>query len=80
MKENRLRLFLYSVHFIVFYLAVWTKWFYLSIFSSFVLIVPLLVLYYLFDFPLFLRNYLWFPFIAYLIVFKTVHLPLFFLH
>ncbi|MDM5156698.1 alkaline phosphatase family protein [Bacillus sp. DX1.1] len=49
-----------------------------AFFSSFVLIVPLLVLYYLFDFPLFLRNYLWFPFVAYLIVFKVVHLPLFF--
>ena len=39
----------------------------LAIFQSFLYVIPLLVLYYLFDFPLFLRNYLWIPFVVYLI-------------
>ncbi|MCM3602578.1 alkaline phosphatase family protein [Robertmurraya korlensis] len=47
-----------------------------SIFLSLLVIIPILALYFIFDFPLFLRNYLWIPFIAYLIVWNNVHLPL----
>ncbi|MEK3992116.1 alkaline phosphatase family protein [Robertmurraya sp. FSL R5-0851] len=47
-----------------------------SIFLSLLVIIPILALYFIFDFPLFLRNYLWIPFIAYLIVWNDVHLPL----
>lgn len=39
-------------------------------------VIPLLALYYLFDFPLFLRNYLWMPFIAFLIVWDSLNLNL----
>ena len=41
-------------------------------------ILPLLIIYYLFDFPLFLRNYLWIPFTAYLIIWNHVNLSLLF--
>lgn len=41
-------------------------------------ILPLLIIYYLFDFPLFLRNYLWIPFTAYLIIWNQVNLSLLF--
>lgn len=44
--------------------------------GSFLLVLPLLVLYYIFDFPLFLRNYLWIPFIAYLMMFEQFTLSL----
>jgi uncharacterized membrane protein YecN with MAPEG domain len=43
---------------------------------SFLLVVPLLALYYHFDFPLLLRNYLWIPFVGYLIVYGDVNLAL----
>ncbi|SEA25472.1 Sulfatase [Thalassobacillus cyri] len=43
---------------------------------SLLLIVPLLALHYHFDFPLLLRNYLWLPFVAYLILWGEVNLPL----
>ena len=39
----------------------------LALFQSFLYVIPLFVLYYLYDFPLFLRNYLWIPFVVYLI-------------
>ncbi|MDN3018798.1 alkaline phosphatase family protein [Paenibacillus sp. BSR1-1] len=39
-------------------------------------IIPMLVIYYLFDYPLFLRNYLWIPFTAYLIIWNNVNLGL----
>ncbi|MCH6268298.1 MULTISPECIES: alkaline phosphatase family protein [Neobacillus] len=41
-------------------------------------ILPLLVIYYVFDFPLFLRNYLWIPLVAYLIIWNNVNLGLLF--
>ncbi|MBM7648890.1 hypothetical protein JOC78_001840 [Bacillus ectoiniformans] len=47
--------------------------------SSFLFIVPLLVLYFIYDFPLFLRNYLWIPFIAFILMGGTVDFPLMFL-
>ena len=40
--------------------------------------IPLLVLYYLFDFPLFLRNYLWIPFVVYLITWNDTNIGLLF--
>ncbi len=50
--------------------------FWSSFFISFLLVLPLLAVYYVYDFPLFLRNYLWIPFVVYLIVFQTVNIPL----
>ncbi|OZI11262.1 sulfatase [Bacillaceae bacterium SAS-127] len=35
---------------------------------SFLLVLPLFVLYFIYDFPLFLRNYLWMPFVAFLLI------------
>ncbi|WP_226577664.1 alkaline phosphatase family protein [Halobacillus litoralis] len=43
---------------------------------SFLFTLPLLALYYHFDFPLLLRNYLWIPFVGYLILFGDVNLLL----
>ncbi|WLR50150.1 alkaline phosphatase family protein [Bacillus tianshenii] len=43
---------------------------------SFVVIVPLLALYFIYDFPLFLRNFLWLPLIAYLLMWDSVNLSL----
>ena len=50
----------------------------LAIFQSFLYVIPLLVLYYLFDFPLFLRNYLWIPFVVYLITWNVTNIGLLF--
>jgi hypothetical protein len=57
--------------FILYTMSDWT-----ALFSSLLLVIPLFVLYYIYDFPLFLRNYLWLPFVAYVIMFKTVNIPL----
>lgn len=46
---------------------------------GFLSILPLFVIYYLFDFPLFLRNYLWIPFTSYLIIWNQVNLSLLFI-
>lgn len=43
---------------------------------SFLIIIPLLVIYFIYDFPLFLRNYLWIPFVVYLIVWNDVNVSL----
>lgn len=43
---------------------------------SFLSVIPLLVIYYLYDFPLFLRNYLWLPFVAFLIIWNDVSVSL----
>ncbi|WP_135548296.1 alkaline phosphatase family protein [Paenibacillus cymbidii] len=45
--------------------------------ASLLLIAPLLVLYYLFDYPLFLRNYLWFPVVSALLIWGAGHLALY---
>ena len=50
----------------------------LALFQSFLYVIPLLVLYYLFDFPLFLRNYLWIPFVVYLITWNVTNIGLLF--
>ncbi|WP_044893049.1 alkaline phosphatase family protein [Bacillus alveayuensis] len=47
-----------------------------NLYSSFLMTLPLFIVYYLFDFPLFLRNYLWIPFVIYLILFQVVSIPL----
>ncbi|GHH98607.1 alkaline phosphatase family protein [Neobacillus kokaensis] len=39
-------------------------------------IVPLLIIYFVYDYPLFLRNYLWLPFVAYLMIWNHVNLGL----
>jgi hypothetical protein len=45
---------------------------------SFLMVIPLLVIYYVYDFPLFLRNYLWLPFVAFLIIWNDVSVLLLF--
>ncbi|HYK73146.1 MAG TPA: alkaline phosphatase family protein [Pseudoneobacillus sp.] len=47
-----------------------------AFFIGLLLTLPFIVLYNRFDFPLFLRNYLWIPLIAYLIIWKDVNLSL----
>ncbi|OEH91898.1 alkaline phosphatase family protein [Bacillus solimangrovi] len=39
---------------------------------SFVTIIPFLILYFIYDFPLFLRNFLWIPLIAYLLIWGEI--------
>ncbi|WP_377888246.1 alkaline phosphatase family protein [Alkalihalobacillus sp. R86527] len=55
---------------LLFYITQWSS---LVFWSSFLIgfgaILPLLVLYYNYDYPLFLRNYLWIPLIGYLLLF-----------
>jgi hypothetical protein len=46
------------------------------LFISFVLVLPLSIIYYVYDYPLFLRNYLWVPYIVFLIVWQFADLPL----
>ncbi|WP_027409526.1 alkaline phosphatase family protein [Anoxybacteroides tepidamans] len=43
---------------------------------SFILVLPLFVIYYVYDYPLFLRNYLWIPYIVFLIIWKFVNVKL----
>lgn len=63
--------------FLLFHIAeVGTSSFWEDMLGSLLLVLPLLVLYYIFDFPLFLRNYLWIPFIAYLMMFGQFTLSL----
>lgn len=63
--------------FLLFHIAeVGTGSFWGNMLGSLLLVLPLLVLYYIFDFPLFLRNYLWIPFIAYLMMFGQFTLSL----
>jgi len=50
-----------------------------KLYLSFLFTLPLLVIYYLYDFPLFLRNYLWIPLVVYILLFQTVSVPLLFL-
>jgi Type I phosphodiesterase / nucleotide pyrophosphatase/Sulfatase len=49
-----------------------------ALLGAFIYVIPLLVIYFKYDFPLFLRNYLWLPFVAFLIVFKEVDIGLLF--
>ncbi|MCA0753552.1 alkaline phosphatase family protein [Paenibacillus sp. N4] len=43
---------------------------------SLLMILPVLAIFYHYDFPLFLRNYLWFPAVAALLLWEPAHLPL----
>ena len=44
--------------------------------QSFLYVIPLLIIYFVFDFPLFLRNYLWIPFVVYLIIWNDIDIGL----
>lgn len=65
---------------LLFYISQWSS---LTFWSSFLLglgaVLPLLVLYYNYDYPLFLRNYLWIPLISYLLLFDFFSLSAAFL-
>ncbi|MCM3694356.1 alkaline phosphatase family protein [Neobacillus niacini] len=50
----------------------------LALFESLLYVIPVLILYYIFDFPLFLRNYLWIPFVVYLIIWNDINIGLLF--
>lgn len=50
----------------------------LALFESLLYVIPVLILYYIFDFPLFLRNYLWIPFVVYLIIWNEIDTGLLF--
>ena len=64
---------------LLFHMGALTDWnLALVLFQSFLYVIPLLVLYYLFDFPLFLRNYLWIPFVVYLITWNDTNIGLLF--
>lgn len=43
---------------------------------AFLTVLPLFIIYFIYDFPLFLRNYLWIPFIVYLIVWPEPNINL----
>ncbi|NBI30038.1 alkaline phosphatase family protein [Chengkuizengella marina] len=62
----------------VFYLYHISLWGELSFWKNTILglflILPLFIIYYHYDFPLYLRNYLWIPLIAYLIIFSETEL------
>lgn len=45
---------------------------------SFLLVVPLVILYFIYDFPLFLRNYLWIPVLAAVMIWNDTNLSLIF--
>jgi hypothetical protein len=62
---------------VLFYFTSLTDYSFLKAFLfSFVLVLPIFVIYNRFDYPLFLRNYLWIPLIAYLLIWKEVNLGL----
>ncbi|MFB5283915.1 alkaline phosphatase family protein [Peribacillus sp. Hz7] len=48
----------------------------LDLLGAFLYVIPLLILFFIYDFPLLLRNYLWIPFVVFLIVFKEVDIGL----
>src|SRR6476619_3835055 len=48
----------------------------LDLLLAFVYVIPLLIIYFIFDFPLFLRNYLWIPFVIFLVVWKDIDISL----
>lgn len=48
----------------------------MDFFLSLLVTIPLLAMYYIYDFPLFLRNYLWVPFVIYVIVWPEVNVNL----
>ena len=60
---------------LLFYISQWTSIeFWGAFFVGLSVVLPLLVLYYVYDYPLFLRNYLWMPLIGYLLIFDSFSL------
>lgn len=59
---------------IFFLLEILSNWF--AFIISFLTIVPILVIYFTYDFPLFLRNYLWVPFVTYFFIWDQPNLSL----
>ncbi|UYZ20985.1 alkaline phosphatase family protein [Mesobacillus jeotgali] len=43
---------------------------------SFLMVLPIFVIYFIYDFPLFLRNYLWIPFVVFMIVWPEPNINL----
>ncbi|WP_102346195.1 alkaline phosphatase family protein [Bacillus sp. Marseille-P3661] len=43
---------------------------------SLLLVIPFFTIYFIYDFPLFLRNYLWIPIVIFLIIWNEVNIPL----
>lgn len=50
----------------------------LDFFLALLAILPLLVMYFIYDFPLFLRNYLWIPFIVFIVIWPYLNINLLF--
>ncbi|MCM3663776.1 alkaline phosphatase family protein [Mesobacillus subterraneus] len=50
----------------------------LDFFLALLAILPLLVMYFIYDFPLFLRNYLWIPFIVFIVIWPDLNIDLLF--
>ena len=48
----------------------------LNLLLSFVYVIPLLIIYFIFDFPLFLRNYLWIPLVIFVIIWNDIDISL----
>ncbi|WP_153122943.1 alkaline phosphatase family protein [Peribacillus tepidiphilus] len=64
---------------LLFYIGSWGEAsFWSNMGLSLLLTLPLFILFFIYDFPLFLRNYLWLPFVAYLLIWNDVSLPLLF--
>lgn len=64
---------------LLFHIGALSEWGSVAAFiQSFVYLIPLFVIYYIFDFPLFLRNYLWIPFVVFLIIWNDTNIGLLF--
>ncbi len=62
---------------LLFYIQGWgSATFWMTIGLAFLLTLPLFIIYYHYDFPLMLRNYLWIPFVIYLMVWGSISLSL----
>ena len=48
----------------------------LNLLLAFVYVIPLLIIYFIFDFPLFLRNYLWIPLVIFVIIWNDIDISL----
>lgn len=48
----------------------------MDLLTSFLYVIPLFIIFFVYDFPLLLRNYLWTPFIVFLIVWNNVNVNL----
>lgn len=63
--------------FLLYYFSNWGELnFWIHTGLSFLMILPILFIYYLYDFPLMLRNYLWLPLVVFLIIWNEIHLGL----